>query len=119
MVLNTTHYFYSQDFEKSRVKGFGFVTFADSSHASEAIRMFNNARVGGRSITLSYAHDDKPARYATKRYDAIRNSPSQLCCKLSLFFFVGKCLTVTPSPLKGSQKVAGLYHLCFFVDGVK
>jgi len=66
-VGDVTNVYVPWDFEKSRIKGIGFVTFADSSHASEAIRMFNQANVGGRSITISYARDDKPARYATKR----------------------------------------------------
>lgn len=47
------------DYETGRSKGFGFVTFADAAHASEAIAQFDGQEVDGRRVKVSEAVDNR------------------------------------------------------------
>lgn len=47
------------DYETGRSKGFGFVTFADAAHASEAITQFDGQEVDGRRVKVSEAIDNR------------------------------------------------------------
>jgi len=47
------------DYETGRSKGFGFVTFADPAHASEAISQFDGQEVDGRRVKVSEAVDNR------------------------------------------------------------
>ncbi len=47
------------DYETGRSKGFGFVTFADAAHASEAISQFDGQEIDGRQVKVSEAIDNK------------------------------------------------------------
>jgi cold-inducible RNA-binding protein len=47
------------DYETGRSKGFGFVTFADPAHASEAIAQFDGQEVDGRRVKVSEAIDNR------------------------------------------------------------
>ncbi|HYX34469.1 MAG TPA: RNA-binding protein [Oligoflexus sp.] len=47
------------DYETGRSKGFGFVTFADAAHASEAIAQFDGQEVDGRQVKVNEAIDNR------------------------------------------------------------
>jgi len=47
------------DRETGRSRGFGFVTFAESQHASAAIRELNGAALDGRTITVNEAQEKR------------------------------------------------------------
>jgi cold-inducible RNA-binding protein len=47
------------DYETGRSKCFGFVTFADPAHASEAIAQFDGQEVDGRRVKVSEAVDNR------------------------------------------------------------
>ena len=47
------------DYETGRSKGFGFVTFVDAAHASEAVSQFDGQEVDGRRVKVSEAIDNR------------------------------------------------------------
>ena len=49
------------DRDTGRSRGFGFVTFADSQHASDAIAALDGTDLDGRTIRVNLA-EDKPRR---------------------------------------------------------
>jgi len=45
------------DRETGRSRGFGFVTFADSASAQEALREMNGSQLDGRTLNVDVAQD--------------------------------------------------------------
>ena len=45
------------DRDTGRSRGFGFVTFADSSSAQDAMQAMNGADLDGRNLRVNEAHD--------------------------------------------------------------
>lgn len=62
------HEHFLKDNLYGRSRGFGFVTYVNPNDAANALRRFQKSSLGGRQITLSYAHADNPAVDSRKRY---------------------------------------------------
>lgn len=51
-----------KDRETGRSRGFAFVEFSSEDEAEAAIRMFNDADLGGRKLRVNTAEDRRPGR---------------------------------------------------------